>query len=102
MPRDSRALLPARIRTRTGPKSGRAVALMGFFRLSRAFLACRGGGFPSPSLMRFVIPLSEEIEIPALQGLPEQASRPALRSKLLGTRQTLLRFATRTCPQSSR
>jgi hypothetical protein len=54
MPRDSRALLPAEIRTPHGRSRLRADTLLGFCRLSRAFPSCRRTGFPVPSLMRFV------------------------------------------------
>jgi hypothetical protein len=62
LPRSSRALLPARIRTRPGRSRGRADTLLGFVRLSRAILDRRGGGFPSPSLLRFPRPLSGRAE----------------------------------------
>jgi hypothetical protein len=52
MPRDSRALLPARIRTPPDRSPGRPM-LSWALRLSRAFLARRGSGFPPPSLVRF-------------------------------------------------
>jgi hypothetical protein len=52
MPRGSRALLPARIRTDPGPKPGWPM-LSWASGLSRAFPARRGSGFPPPSLMRF-------------------------------------------------
>jgi hypothetical protein len=53
MPRSSKALLPAEIRTRmwTGVHSGRYSH--GLFCLSRVFLRCREIGFPISSLLHF-------------------------------------------------
>jgi hypothetical protein len=56
MPRDSRALLPAKIRTCRRPKPTSGRCSLGFPRLSRAFPSCRGSGFPDPSLLRFLHP----------------------------------------------
>jgi hypothetical protein len=67
---------------------------LGFVRLSRAFPDRRGGGFPSPSLLRFTRPLSGRAE--------ERRSRasPTTEQALpLAGRPTLLRFSTRTCPR---
>jgi hypothetical protein len=56
MPRGSRALFPAKIRTCRRPKPASGRCSLGFPRLSRAFPSCRGSGFPDPSLLRFLQP----------------------------------------------
>jgi hypothetical protein len=58
MPRGSRALLPAKIRTCHRPKPASGRCSLGFPRLSRAFPSCRGSSFPGPSLLRFFQPTS--------------------------------------------
>jgi hypothetical protein len=59
LPRSSRALLPARIRTHPGRNRDEPM-LSWASCLSRAFLDGRGDGFPPPSLMRFPPPLPKE------------------------------------------
>jgi len=55
MPRDSKALLPAEIRTRVRNRSrARADALLGLFASPDPFLVRRRSGFPPPSLLRFL------------------------------------------------
>jgi len=56
MPRGSRALLPAEIRTCRRPKPASGRCSLGFPRLSRAFPSCREPGFPDSSLLRFFQP----------------------------------------------
>jgi hypothetical protein len=56
MPRSSRALLPAKIRTSTGRSRRKPILSWAFWRLSRAFPAHRRTGFPAPSFVRFPPP----------------------------------------------
>jgi hypothetical protein len=85
MPRSSRALLPAEIRTRSRPKSARADTLMGFLRLSRAFPWDRGTGFPAPSLLRFRPAICERSAVRRSRAL----SRPRVGRPLAGPTDSL-------------
>jgi hypothetical protein len=94
MPRGSRALLPAKIRTRHRPKpeSGRCSPGIQSPLQSVPFVprARLPGPFP-----RALFPLDlREVERPALQGLDEHSGRTPLTGW-----PTLLRFFTRTCPR---
>jgi hypothetical protein len=60
MPRSSRALLPAEIRTRAGRSPRRSMLSWVLQRLSRAQPDRRRIGFPTHSLLRFVRPDSKE------------------------------------------
>jgi hypothetical protein len=71
MPRDSRALLPARIRTRSRTRVRVGRYSLGLFGLSRAFDTHRGNGFPFPSLLRFRRPLSRRWDARRSRALPE-------------------------------
>lgn len=75
VPRGSKVLLPARIRTREPAEAGRGPMLSWGYRLSRAISARRGSGFPDPSLLRFVCPRSERGDIRRSRALPDE--RPA-------------------------
>jgi hypothetical protein len=96
MPRSSRALLPARIRTH--PSRGRGGPM-----LSWAFLPLQSvprppwGRLPAPFPHALSAPGLREIERAALQGVGERPSRTPLAG-----RPALLRFATRTCPRFPR
>jgi hypothetical protein len=71
MPRGSRALLPAEIRTRprTEVRAGRCSH--GLFGLSRVFDTRRGNGFPFPSLLRFRRPVSKRRDARRSRALPD-------------------------------
>jgi hypothetical protein len=58
MPRGSKALLPAEIRTRPRTRVREGRYSHGLFGLSRAFDTHRGNGFPFPSLLHFRRPFS--------------------------------------------
>jgi hypothetical protein len=88
-PCSSQGSVPARSRS-----SVWADALMGFWRLSRAFPGSPWGRLPVPFPHALCAPVLEETGHAALQGLTEQAGR-----KGLATFPTLLRFATRTRPR---
>jgi hypothetical protein len=95
MPRSSRALLPAGIRARPGRSPAGSMLSWVSRRLFRARPERRGIGFPTPSLLRFSYPRPEGRTHAALQGLAGHSS-----SRDLATPQTLMRFATGTCPRA--
>jgi hypothetical protein len=70
MPRDSRAFLLARIRIPIRTRRSGGPMLSWVFRLSRAFPACRGTGFPAPSLLRFPRSVSKRRNARRFRALP--------------------------------
>jgi hypothetical protein len=70
MPRDFRALLPARIRIPIRTRRSGGPMLSWVFRLSRAFPAYRGTGFPAPSLLRFPHSVSRRRSARRFRALP--------------------------------
>ena len=93
MPRGSRALFPARIRTPSGQSPEEADTLLGFKPL-QSFPAPPWRRLPAPFPHVLPVPPLRETEHPALQGLAERIGRLALAGQ-----PTLLRFTTRTCPR---
>jgi hypothetical protein len=91
MPRDSRALLPAEIRTPPGRSRTRADTLLGFLPPLQSVPFVPGNQLPGPFPHALCPPDLREVRWPALQGVDEHSGRPPLAG-----RPTLLRFTTRT------
>jgi hypothetical protein len=78
LPRSSRALLPARIRTRPGRSRTGPILSWAFGPLQSVSPINRGDGFPTPSLMRFSRPLSGRTDERRSRALPEDRVGRAL------------------------
>jgi len=95
MPRDSKALLPAEIRSRVRDRGRvRADALLGLFASPDPFPDRRGSGFPPPSLLRFPRSFYERPSVRRSRALPNDRVGNSSRSC-----RDLVRFLTRTCPR---
>jgi hypothetical protein len=91
MPRGSRALLPAEIRTRPGRSQLRADTLLGFLPPLQSVPFVPWDQLPDPFPHALCPPDLREVRRPALQGVNEHLGRTSLAG-----RPTLLRFTTRT------
>jgi hypothetical protein len=94
MPRSSKALLPATIRTYPRPKPRGGRCSHGLCCLSRALPRAPWGRLPAPFPHALSAIGLGETDGPELQGVAERTSRQDLASL-----PALLRFSTRTCPR---
>jgi hypothetical protein len=94
MPRGSRALIPAEIRTRRRPKPPSGRCSLGVQSPLQSVPLVPRTRLPGPSPPALSPTDLEEAHGPALQGIDEHSGRTPLAG-----RPTLLRFFTRTCPR---